>query len=200
MRTLDPSASLECVFLVSVMIVQQLACFPTQPVLRSAWFPSCVLRAVWLGVKSGGSSSILVSEGPCGSPDDLVGVSLSDELGALGRVEVKAPRCPESSLGSFFLHSGRPSALCSGQGSSPAAASQDHQTEGGSMRGRQSGSESSARSDGSLSLCLCTAASSPNGSVLSAAQRHDFIKMTQGPKLALPLQPAAPPLTNNDPV
>ena len=94
MRTLGPSAPLECVFLVSVMIVQQLACFPTQPVPRGAWLPSCVLRAVWLGVKSRESSSIVVSEGP--SPDDLVGVSLSDELGALGRVEVKAPRCPES--------------------------------------------------------------------------------------------------------
>ena len=198
MRTLGPSAPLECVFLVSMMIVQQLACFPTQPVLRGAWLPSCVLRAVWLGVKSRGSSSIVVSEGP--SPDDLVGVSLSDELGALGRVEVKAPRCPESSLGSLFLQSGRPSALCSGQGSSPAAASQDHQTKEGSMRGRQGGSESSARSDGSLSLCLCMAASSLNGSVRPAAQRHNFIKVTEGPRLALPLQPAAPPLTNNDPV
>ena len=149
MRTLGPSAPLECVFLVSVMIVQQLACFPTQPVPRGAWLPSCVLRAVWLGVKSRGSSSIVVSEGP--SPDDLVGVSLSDELGALGRVEVKAPRCPESSLGSLFLQSGRPSALCSGQGSSPAAASQDHQTKGGSMRGRQGGSESSR--DTSRGVC-----------------------------------------------
>lgn len=165
MRTLRPSAPLECVLL--VMIAQQLPASLLSQSREVPGSPPRVLRAVRLGLKSRGNSSILVSEEPCGSPDDLVGGSLSDELGALGRVEVKAPRCPENSLGSLFLQSGRPSALCSGQGSSPAAASQDHQTEGGSMRGQQGGSESSARSDGSLSLRLCTAASSPNGSVLS---------------------------------
>lgn len=72
------------------------------------------------------------------------------------------------------------------------------------MCGQQGGSKSSARSDGSISLCLSMAASSLNVSVLSfslpAAQRRGFIKVTQGPRLALPLQPAAPPLTSNDPV
>lgn len=126
MRTLRPSAPLECVLL--VMIVQQLPASLLSQSREVPGSPPRVLRAVWLGLKSRGSSSILVSEEPCGSPDDLVGGSLSDELGALGRVEVKAPHCPENSLGSLFLQTGRPSALCSGQGSSPAAASQDHQT------------------------------------------------------------------------
>lgn len=54
---------------------------------------------MWLGVKGRGSSSILVSEGPCGSPADLVGVSLSDELGALGRVEVRHLAAPRAAWG-----------------------------------------------------------------------------------------------------
>ena len=86
MRTLRPSAPRECVLL--VMIAQQLPASLLSQSREVPGSPPRVLRAVRLGLKSRGNSSILVSEEPCGSPDDLVGGSLSDELGALGRVEV----------------------------------------------------------------------------------------------------------------
>ena len=46
---------------------------------------------MWLGVKGRGNSSILVSEGPCGFP--------ADELGALGRVEVRHLAAPRAAWG-----------------------------------------------------------------------------------------------------